>query len=192
MFLETLLIWEAAAEMTAAISCFVLNIYFTWRFANLSTINRNLRAILVFEHLMAAILTLVHPILVRIPPHVYSIKEGRYWGAALVYPLFFFVQTLIYLLVSKFLLIALERSYAFNNRQSYENSNSSIAWRMIKIAVSCGCFCVQNSSQNMCLYSVVQNILRQSQSFSIVEVLLSTSAFSKSCFKRRRRANSQN
>ena len=143
MFLDTLLICEAAVEMTTAIGCFVLNIYFTWRFANLSTFSRNLRVILVFEHLVTAILTLVHPILVQIPPHVYSLKEGRYLGATLVYSLLFFAQTLLYLLILKFAIVALERSYAFNNCRSYENSNSSIAWRIIKTAVSCGYFQVK-------------------------------------------------
>ena len=34
----------------------------------------------------------------------------------LVYPLFFLIQAFLYLLLSKFLFIALERRYAFNNR----------------------------------------------------------------------------
>ena len=141
MFLDTLLIWEAAAEMTTAIFCFVLNIYFIWRFAKLSVFNRNLRVILVFEHLVTAILTLVHPILVQIPPHVYSLENGRYIAGAIVYTLFLLIQISVYLLVSKFALVAIERRCAFNNRRCYENSNSSTAWRIIKIAVSKICDC---------------------------------------------------
>ena len=135
MFLDNLLIVEAIIEATTAIVCFALNIYFSWRFAIMSTFNRNLRVIFVFVHLVTAVYTLVHPILVQIPPHVYSLKEGRYWGAALVYSLFFLVQAFIYILLVKFMLIAVERRYAFNHRRSYENSNSSTAWRIISIAV---------------------------------------------------------
>ena len=136
MFLETLLIVEAVAEFASAFICFALNIYFTWRFANLSTFSRNIRVILVFEHIVTAILTLVHPIVVLIPPNFYSLKEGRWLAAMLVYPLFFLIQAFLYLLVSKFLFIAIERRYAFNNRRCYENSDSSTAWRLIKTAVS--------------------------------------------------------
>ena len=136
MFLETLLIFEAVAEIASAIVCLFLNIYFTWRFANISTYNRNLRIILVFVHIVTAVYTLVHPILVQIPPHVYSLKNGHYIEGAIVYTLFFLVQICVYLLLCKFVFIAVERRYAFDNRRCYEYSNSSTAWRIIKIAVS--------------------------------------------------------
>ena len=148
MSLETLLIWEAAAEMTTAILCFILNIYFSYRFGKLSTFNRNLRLILVFVHIVTAIFTLVHPILVHIPPQFYSIANGRYFEAALVYSLFFIVQACVILLVTKFMLIAIERRFAFTHRIVYENADFSVARRLIYFVVNAlVCFKIQKQSK---------------------------------------------
>ncbi|KAI6174314.1 hypothetical protein M3Y98_01177000 [Aphelenchoides besseyi] len=82
-------------------------------------------------HLGGSAIALLHPVLQSIPVSWFAIQSGNYSRALVLYLLVYVNQVSDYLFVSKYLLIAIERTHAFKNRANYETEDGSKGRRII-------------------------------------------------------------
>lgn len=68
---------------------------------------------------------MLHPIPQLISPEFYSVQNGNYFGAILVYGIHWISMILLMIVDSKFLLVGIERWYAFKFRADYEGRDGS-------------------------------------------------------------------
>jgi hypothetical protein len=74
---------------------------------------------------MTSLSTILHPLPQFIHPDYYSIKKGQYVGAFIVYGIHHISMIILVVVVSKFLLIGIERLIAFKLRENYETRDAS-------------------------------------------------------------------
>lgn len=86
--------------------------------------------------MFTSLMSILHPILSGLPSEIYSIENGHYFMAFLVYVMAFTTHICALIIDVKYLLIGLERKYAFDNRHRYEEFNGSLARKFFYIVVS--------------------------------------------------------
>jgi hypothetical protein len=76
----------------------------------------------------------MHPIVEFVPSLWYSIERGNYANAAFFYTVAFLNYAFVMILDSKFIMIMLERRYAFKNRMNYEAKDGSTGFKITILA----------------------------------------------------------
>lgn len=81
-------------------------------------------------------MTLIHPFTNGIPRQNYSVENGHYYCATMVYSLQFICLACTLMLDTKFLLMGYESYLAFKNRSDYEYRDGSQGWMLVSYYVS--------------------------------------------------------
>lgn len=81
-------------------------------------------------------MSILHPIIGALSPKIYSIANGNYFLAFLVYSMAFITHICALIIDVKYLLIGLERKFAFEKRHKYEEMDGTLARRFFLIVVS--------------------------------------------------------
>ncbi|KAI6189365.1 hypothetical protein M3Y97_00000200 [Aphelenchoides bicaudatus] len=134
-FIDTGLRILPYVELVIGFPCIVCNIYFAFRFSQLSAINPNLRVLLILTNLLSAFIAILHPTMEFMPESMYSIVNGRYLGATLYYSIAFLTYAFVFILDCKFIMIMIERRIAFKNRAVYEQSDSALGLKIFCVFI---------------------------------------------------------
>ncbi|KAI6219453.1 hypothetical protein M3Y95_01112700 [Aphelenchoides besseyi] len=176
-------------ELTISLPSLIANIYFAIRFSKLECFSPSLRILLILSSIITSLSTIVHSIALLIPEKWYSVERGQYVGAFLVYGLHFLTMIFVIIVDSKFLLVSIERWYAFKHRLSYElNDNGNGAKKVLTIyltivavivSIKCACLFLLYGDETMderlalsfiaerCIWLFVSNALLASTTWGL-------------------------
>ncbi|KAI6236183.1 hypothetical protein M3Y95_00130600 [Aphelenchoides besseyi] len=129
--IEKIIFTQRIIEFLSCIICFALNSYFAQKFGKISILNSNLRILLVSIHITTAVIALIHPTVQLIPVSWYAVDNGQTLKAIFVYTLLFVTQVCVYLIDTKFLMVAIERHIAIHERVNYEKRDGTLAKRIL-------------------------------------------------------------
>ncbi|CAD5227190.1 unnamed protein product [Bursaphelenchus xylophilus] len=120
-------------EIAAACVNTICSVYFVARTINLSTLNINLRLILMVETILCVFVSLVHSTSQITDESWYSIEKRQYLAALIFYVTLLAAQVAAFMFDAKYMLIAIERTIAFEDRRRYETRGGEVArkylWR---------------------------------------------------------------
>lgn len=80
---------------------------------------------------MTSLTTILHPIPKFFNPDSYSIEKGQYLTAFFVYGIHWLSTVLLTIIVTKYLMIGIERLIAFKLRADYENKDAKGATKLL-------------------------------------------------------------
>ncbi|KAI6187538.1 hypothetical protein M3Y98_00255000 [Aphelenchoides besseyi] len=122
-------------ELFFSIPSLIANVYFCFKFGQLTQYH-------ITTNVFTANLSIIHPLLSGLPARIYSVANGHYFAAFLVYTMAFISHICALVIDIKYLAIGLERRFAFQNRASYELRDGSKARSILLILFPIFCFLI--------------------------------------------------
>ncbi|CAD5219998.1 unnamed protein product [Bursaphelenchus okinawaensis] len=120
---STLCFYQTVIEIIITSINLTLCAYCTVQMFNLHSISRNLRIILVFEMVLTAYATSLHTIEYFTPHDAYSFAAGHTFRAFFFYGCLTLSSFAAQMFNVKYLVVAIERRIAYQQRHSYDNCN---------------------------------------------------------------------
>jgi hypothetical protein len=124
--LHKIMLVELGCEFMLGAPSFIVNIYTAIRISQIATFNVNLKIVLNTISLSTAFTAIVHPIINAVPRESFSIAKGNYKAVAVVYFLHYIHHSFTIVATLKFIIVAIERRFAFRKRRIYEHGRGTI------------------------------------------------------------------
>ncbi|CAD5213276.1 unnamed protein product [Bursaphelenchus xylophilus] len=121
-------------EPVVSLVTLALSVYGACKIYNVSTINGNLKVIFITTAALCLYLSIAHSIYNFIPREYYQTSSGDYGRAYLLHGFAGTIHFLIIVVEFKYLLIAIERLYAYRVRGRYEEFGHGFSFRLLVMA----------------------------------------------------------